>query len=125
MNDNSSLSRREWFGRAMAPLAGSVSAAGDQPHTAWLIVALDWEYNDEFSYPTDGFHPRPQVYLDHAQAEAECRKLCDEFFTQTYPTPQEFEPDWALYDCDPATATWAELRAAGFPDPYLVQELSL
>ena len=120
-----SLSRRAWFGRALTPLLGGDASGSDQPRSAWIIVALDWEYNDEFSYPTDGLHPRPQVYLDHSQAEAECRRLCEEFFLQTYPTPQAFEPDWALYDCDPQTSTWAELRAAGFPDPYLIQELTL
>lgn len=119
------LSRREWFGRVITPLVGGAAHNPDQQQPAWIVLALDWEYNDEFTYPTDGFHPRPQVHLDRGQAEAECRRLCDEFVTQTYPTPQAFEPDWELYDCDPATATWDELRAAGFPDPYLVQEVSL
>lgn len=95
MNE-SGLSCREWFGRAMGSLVGGRASKRDQPQSAWIVLALDWEFNDEFSYPTDGFHPRPQIYLDRAVAEAECRRLCAEFFTQTYPNPQAFEPDWDL-----------------------------
>jgi hypothetical protein len=121
------FSRRAFFGRAATAPLGAVGAARQAlPSKGWIIVALDWEYNDQFTYEGDGYHPQPKVYLDKAQAEAECRRQCDEFFTQTFPTPAAFEPDWEMYpNCDPETATWDDLRRDGFPDPYFLQEVEL
>lgn len=84
-------------------------------------MELDWEYNDEFTY-SEGNSLRSQMYLDKAAADAECQRLCAEFFAAE--TPIEFDVDFEGYhfaDRDPETTTWEELCAAGFPDPYFVQ----
>ena len=47
---------------------------------------------------------------------------CAAFFATQ--TPEEFEIDLEGYHLaarDPATVTWDEVRASGFPDPYYVQ----
>jgi len=105
-------------GAVRTPAADSVHAASI-PRRAWTIVGINWEYNDEFCYEAGEFL-EPKVYFDEAEAHAGCRKLCDEFFAQS---PQEFEPCWQAYDVDCETATWDELRQAGFPDPFSVKEL--
>lgn len=84
-------------------------------------MELGWEYNDEFTYP-EGEFLRSNMFLNKASADAECERLCVEFFAAE--TPEGFEVDlegYHLADRDPATVTWDELRAAGFPDPYFVQ----
>lgn len=84
-------------------------------------MELGWEYDDDFTYP-EGEFLRPRMFLDQASAETECQRLCAEFFAAE--TPEEFGVDLEgnhLADRDPATVTWEELRAAGFPDPYYVQ----
>ena len=95
-------------------------------------MALNWQYNDEYSY-AEGEYARADLFYDLATAEVECRRLCEEFFTRLYPTPASFEPDWDSYrdnldldpDMDESEVTWAQLREAGFPDPYFVQELTI
>jgi hypothetical protein len=80
-----------------------------------------WEYDDEFTYP-DGEFVRSKLFLDKASAETECQRLCAEFFAAE--TPEEFGVDFEglhLADRDPATVTWEDLRATGFPDPFSVQ----
>jgi len=68
------------------------------------------------------------VFYDRTQADAECRRLCEAFYAAQ--TPEEFEPDWNEYfleygrDFDESSVSWDQLRAAGFPEPYLVQELT-
>jgi hypothetical protein len=123
MTGQDHCSRRQFFGRAAAAPFGIGASGGDRPTKGWIILAADWKYNDEFSYATDGFHPLPRVFLTHVEAETDCRRLCDEFFSEQ--TPQDFEADFAFYDCDPDTATWDELREAGFPDPYTIEEVEL
>ncbi|MBS1983330.1 MAG: hypothetical protein JST16_04085 [Bdellovibrionales bacterium] len=84
-------------------------------------MELGWEYNDEFTYP-DGEFLRSNMFLNKAAADAECERLCAAFFATQ--TPEEFEIDLEGYHLaarDPATVTWDEVRAAGFPDPYYVQ----
>lgn len=84
-------------------------------------MQLGWEYNDEFTYP-EGEFLRSKLFLDKASADAECERLCAEFFAAKM--PDEFEVDidtFHLADRDPATITWDELRIAGFPDPFSVQ----
>lgn len=116
------VSRRAFFRQAAGTTAASAvsSPLPSVPAQAWIIVALGWEYNDEFTYP-DGCYPESKVYFDRQVAETECRRLCDEFFVAQ--SPQEFEADFASYDVDPETGTWSDLQSAGFPDPFYVQEL--
>lgn len=119
------LSRRAFLGRtAAAPAAALSGTRPTLPATgrAWIIVELGWEYNDEAAWP-EGQYPRTVIYRDKEEAEAECRRLQEAFFARQ--TPQEFEVDVASWDCDPETATWEELIAAGFPEPYYVQEMQL
>lgn len=91
------------------------------PQQAWVIMELGWEYNDEFTYP-EGEFLRTKMFLDKASAEAECQRLCAEFFAAE--TPDEFEVDYECFhlaERDPSTVTWDELRVAGFLDPFSVQ----
>ncbi|MBI3864893.1 MAG: hypothetical protein HY290_23705 [Planctomycetia bacterium] len=116
------VSRRGFFRRAAgATAAGAVTRQAPQPPLrAWIIMALHWQYNDEFSFE-EGESADDRLFFDQEQADDACKKLCDEFFTSS---PQEFEPCWPAYDVDPDTATWDDLRSAGFPDPFYVKELS-
>jgi hypothetical protein len=108
---------------------GLAAASGPAPERAWIIVALGWEYNDEWSYQ-EGENPQKHVYFEKETAEAECRRLCDEFFAEQ--TPAEFQIDWDCYltdrrmepGFDETKVTWDEVRADGFPDPYYVLELT-
>lgn len=120
------VSRREFFGQAAtASLVPGIA----RPRQAWIIVALGWEYNDEFHYP-EGQYPQPRLFYDRPEADATCRRLCDAFFAEQ--SPEEFEVDWSLYappraserGFDESTVTWDEVRAEGFPDPYFVLELT-
>ena len=116
------LSRRGFFRRAAAApaaAAGAVTGA-TRPPKGWVILELGWETNDEFSF-VEGEHLHFKLYLSREEAEAKCRRLCEAFFAAE--SPQEFRADFEFYGCDPETATWDDLRAAGFPDPYCVQEL--
>ncbi|MFO1045857.1 MAG: hypothetical protein U0941_29085 [Planctomycetaceae bacterium] len=123
------VSRRRFFTNLVTAgtggLARLVTAAVPlreaPPQQAWVIMELGWEYNDEFTYP-EGEFLRSNMFLNKASADAECERLCVEFFAAE--TPEGFEVDlegYHLADRDPATVTWDELRAAGFPDPYFVQ----
>lgn len=122
------VSRRTFFGQAaLAPVAAVVPPVA-RPARAWIIMAIHWEYNDEWSY-AEGTTPRTELYYDRDQAQAACQQLCDEFFTAAYPLPIDFVPNWNDYDFarhpdfDEETVTWDELRAEGFPDPFFVQKL--
>lgn len=130
---HNNYSRRDFFRRAATATALGAAAPSDSqplPKQAWIIVALGWEYNDEFSYP-EGEHPVGKVYFSPTEAAAECRRFCDEFFQSQ--TPAEFEADFVLYlgdracsfDFDDRLVTWDQLRAAGFPDPYSVQQMEV
>ena len=124
------LSRRRFFTHLVTAGAGSlvrlIAAAvpareAIPPQQAWVILELGWEYNDEFTYP-EGEFLRSKLFFDQATAETKCQRLCAEFFAAA--TPDEFEVDFEgfhLAGRDPATITWDELRAAGFPDPFSVQ----
>lgn len=124
-----SLTRRGFFGQAaVAPVAGLVPAIV-RPRQAWIVVALGWEYNDEFTFP-EGQYPQSRLFYDRGEADAECERLCAAFFSEQ--TPEEFELDWSVYGperaselgFDESSVTWDEVRALGFPDPYFVLELS-
>ena len=115
------MSRRAFFGRAAAAPAAAAVSRGPAPARAWVICEQGWEYNDEFTYP-EGERVGDRVYFDRAEADRECRRRCEAFFAGE--SPQAFEADFAAYDGDRDTATWDDLRAAGFPDPHRVQELS-
>ncbi len=126
-----SVSRRAFFGQAtVGATTAALTAAQPPPSRAWILVRIEWQYNDEYSYEA-GTNAGRTLYYDKDVAEAECRRLNDEFFTVDYPTPEAFDPDWDVYDFprtvdfDEAAVTWDELRAAGFPDPFFVQELSV
>jgi hypothetical protein len=124
------VSRREFFGQMSASAAVAVAPIAAPPPRAWIIVALNWEYNDEFSYQ-EGEFARTELFYDQETAEAECQRLCSQFFTEVYPSPADFEPDWNWYDIgfgadfDETAVTWDQLRAVGFPDPYFIQELTV
>ena len=115
----------------MARLVTSAASAPppSPPQRAWVIAEAGWEYNDEFTY-AEGAFPRTQLYFDKAQADADCERLCLEFFAAE--TPVEFEVDFATYfdeathrDFDEHAVTWEALRERGFPDPYYVLELDV
>ena len=123
------VSRRRFFtnlvtagiGRLVRPIAPVAPSQQGLPQQAWVIMELGWEYNDEFTYPEQKFL-RSNMFLNKARSGAECERLCAEFFAAE--TPEEFEVDlegYHLADRDPATVTWDELCAAGFPDPYITQ----
>ncbi len=125
------LSRRAFFGQATAgSAAAAVTIAAPPPPRAWILVWIDWQYNDEYSY-AEGTSVSTELYYDRAAADVACRNRCDQFFQLDYPTPADFQPDWDAYDLtrdpdfDEAQVTWAELRRAGFPDPYFVLELTV
>ncbi len=117
---NEQVSRRGFFRNAVT--ATALTAAGAPPplpSKAWTIVGINWGYNDEFCYE-EGEYVVGKVYFDEEVANAECQKMIAAFFSDT---PQEFQPLWEQYEVDPETATWDDLRKAGFPDPYYVREL--
>ncbi len=120
MNSTDRVSRRGFFGRAVT---GSAAGVAGQlmplPSRAWTIMAINWEYDDECSFQ-EGERACGKIYFDEQEAQAACQKLCDEFFTES---PEEFGVRWEIYELDPDTATWNDLREAGFPDPYYVLEL--
>ena len=123
------LSRRGFFGRMAAAPVATIAPTLEQPPRAWILVALGWEYNDEFNYP-EGEYPETRLYCRRDEADAECRKRCVAFFADQ--TPAEFEVDFTNWlpdrvsdsDFDEDAVTWDELRTAGFPDPYYVLELT-
>jgi hypothetical protein len=114
------VSRRGFFRNAVTATAlGAAQAAPQFPAKAWTIVGINWGYNDEFCFE-EGEFVVGKVYFDEAVAKAECQQMIDDFFADT---PQEFEPMWDQYEVDPETATWDDLRKAGFPDPFYLMEL--
>jgi hypothetical protein len=119
---NPLVSRRGFFRHAAgATAAGATTGQSvpSPPSRAWTILGINWEYNDEFCYEAGEFI-EPTVYFDEQEAIAACQKLTAAFFGES---PQEFQPCWHVYEVDPDTATWDDLRQAGFPDPYSVKEL--
>ncbi len=60
------------------------------PQRAWVIVELGWEHSDEFTC-AEGETPLTQLFFNKALADAECQRLCKEFFAAE--TPAEFEAD--------------------------------
>ena len=128
----SPLSRRTLFRRTFgAVAAGAATGAipaqspgtpAEPPRRAWIIVALNWETNDEFFYP-EGEKVTSKLYYDQDEAQRACRTLCDQFFAE-FP-PSEFAPNWEEFEeLAPPTATWDDLRDSGFPEPYYVLELT-
>ncbi len=125
------ISRRAFFGQAAAaPAAGVLGAHAPPPKTAWTIVALNWEYDDESNY-TEGERALGCLYHDKDAAEAECRKLNAQFFREEDPdlfAPEHYLPDFDHSETggDPALqeALWARMVEGGFPDPYSVLELT-
>jgi hypothetical protein len=126
-----SVSRRGFLRHAAcAPVAGVAGspAVAEPIQQAWIIIGVNWEYNDEYTYP-DGEQALPKVYLDQKAAEAECQRLCQQFFEQA--TPLDWEVDFVEYepelpdDVSEETVTWDQLRQAGFPEPYYVQEMEV
>lgn len=116
------ISRRYFIQTAAGAAAASGPLTAAQvPRRAWTILGINWEYNDEFCYEAGEFI-EPTVYFDKQEAIAACQKLTDAFFGES---PQEFAPCWDAYDVDPDTATWDDLRQAGFPNPYYVKELKI
>lgn len=127
MNPAESVSRRGFFGHAVGATAAGIGqaiggAAGHGIHSppqAWIIMCLAWQYDDEYSFQ-EGEFACGKVYFNKPEAETDCRALCETFFQES---PEEFGVRWDEYALDPDTATWADLREAGFPDPYYVMEL--
>lgn len=106
---------------AAQAVEAAIGPGTQPPQRAWTIVGVNWEYNDEFCYEAGEF-VGSKVYFDESEAKAECRKLCDAFFSES---PQDFQPCWDAFDVDPDTGTWDDLRKAGFSDPYSVKELEV
>jgi hypothetical protein len=120
---NPPVSRRGFFKQAArTTVVGAAQTAAALPARAWVIVGTNWEFNDDWHYEA-GESVVPQVYFDEQQAKDDCRKLNEAFFAEQ--GPQEFQVDWNVYEVDdPDEATWDEVKAAGFRDPYWVQELT-
>jgi len=128
-----SFSRRNFFRRAAGAAALGSRASPDisaLPQEAWIIVARNWEYNDEFTYEA-GESALAKVYFSLGDAQAECLRLCDEFFAGQ--TPTDFEADFCLYlpeqsgspEFDESAVSWDELRDGSFPDPFYVQPMEV
>jgi hypothetical protein len=128
MKPTGQVSRRGFFRQATGASAASAAQAigvvtGQSPQApprAWIIMAVNWEYNDEFSFQ-EGEFACEKVYFDKQEADAACRALCETFFNDS---PESFGVWWDMYEVDPDTATWDDLRKAGFPEPYYVKELA-
>jgi hypothetical protein len=125
------VSRRAFFGRAtVGATTTALATAQPPPSQAWIIVRVEWQHNDEYSYEA-GTSAESTLFFDKDLAEAECRRRNHKFFTVDYPTPKDFDPDWLAYGFGPTSdhseeaVTWDELREEGFPDPFFVQELSV
>ena len=127
MNPTESISRRGFFGHAAGATAAGIGQAigvaasheTQSPPQAWIIMCLNWQYNDEYTYQ-EGEFACGKVYFDKQEAETACRALCEAFFQES---PEDFGVWWDQYELDPDTATWSDLRQAGFPDPYYLMEL--
>ena len=127
MKPTEHVSRRHFFRHAAgATAAGAVQAIGVVtgqealvPRRAWIIMRVNWEYNDEYSFE-GGESACEKVYLDEQPAQAACLALREQFFQES---PEHFGVCWDAYGLDPDTATWDDLRQAGFPEPYYVKEL--
>lgn len=121
------LSRRQFLSQAPAGTV-AVLVAAEPPPRAWIIMEADWEFNDQYSY-ADGERAGGTLYYDRPAAEAECRRLNEEFYARE--TPDEFQLDWTLYfpgDLPDGKSedeiTWADVKAAGtWRDPYWIREL--
>lgn len=124
------LPRRRFFTQLFTAGTGSLAGlatavipaqAPSPTKEAWVIMEIGWEYNDEYTY-AEGNFLRSKMYLDKASADAECERLCAEFFAAETPIGFQVEFEgYHLADRDPETITWEELRAEGFPDPYFVE----
>ncbi len=124
---SNNVSRRAFFRQAVAaPIATTAGVNEALPKQAWIILEVNWGFNDEFTYE-EGERALRTLYYTKEHAEQECQRLCDAFFAAE--TPQQFEVRFELYeDAFPAgtseeSVTWEQLRQAGFPNPYSVQEL--
>jgi hypothetical protein len=84
------ISRRAFLGQAAVTPATGIAEATARPKEAWVILATNWRYNDEYTY-AEGEEVLPKVYFDRQEAEAECRRLCEQFFAGQ--TPLDFEVD--------------------------------
>lgn len=118
------VSRRGFFNQVAGAVAAPIAAVTPATTTTkvWVIVGLNWEYNDEWTYQ-EGESPLPQVYFDEDVANAECQRMCDEFFASQ--SPHDFEVDWnglELDEDDDEQNTWGAVCDAGFPNPYYVME---
>jgi hypothetical protein len=123
-----SASRRAFFRRLVtAPAALWAPAPPRTPQTAWIVLQLCWEGLDDWVQP-QGVWPLPQLYFERAAAERVCARLTVEFFEHSDPAEFGIEP-WILESLpdglDEANATWEQIREAGFPDPYEIQELKV
>lgn len=121
---NPRVSRRGFFRQAASTtVVGAAQTAAALPARAWVIVGVNWEFNDEWQYEA-GECLEPQVYFDEQKAKDACKKLNEAFFAEQ--DPQEFQVDWNVYEVDdPDEATWDDVREAGFSDPYCVRELTI
>jgi len=93
----------------------------------WIVISIDWEHNDELTYPYGEF-PLTSVYFDREAAEAACRQLCANFYGDW--TPSEFGINVEDYfpeafddpEFDPDSITWEQVIQAGCLEPYFVLE---
>jgi hypothetical protein len=61
---HSPVSRRAFFGRMLSGCGFGIALKETvQPEKAWIVVALGWEYNDEFAY-SEGEYLQPSVFYD-------------------------------------------------------------
>jgi len=90
MQTTGPVSRRGFFRHAAGATAAGIGeaigvAAGQDiqvPPQAWIIMCLNWQYNDEYSFQ-EGESACGKVYFDKQEAETACRALCDAFFEES------------------------------------------
>jgi hypothetical protein len=63
------------------------SAAPAGARKIWVIVGLNWGYNDEYSYP-EGDYLTEHAFADKATADQTCGQLIEEFCVDE--DPEEF-----------------------------------
>jgi hypothetical protein len=79
-----------------ALVAGQTPATSGSERRIWVIVGVNWFYNDEFSY-AEGDYLTEHAFDDRATADETCTRLIEEFCDQE--NPEEYVmPDVVLPD---------------------------
>ena len=140
------LNRRKFLGGLLAgpaaALSGQTPPLPDKDRKVWVVVGVNWVYNDEFNYQEGDFLTE-HLFPDKELADRKCaeliRKFCDEedpeeFLTpdvtppnEWYDWPQQQKWDWLLGRTPgPQQLSGGELDGYGWvPEPFSVHEMIL